>query len=75
MLCPVAETILPMMRMIAPAMKNHRLPKMSESRPPTVTNIAPPRFHDIVIQVYLGSGPRSALIYVRIAGGMRRVKR
>jgi hypothetical protein len=67
--------MLPMIRVTDPAMKKYLRPKMSDKRPPMVTNIAPPRFQEMVIQVYRGSGPRSALIKVKIAGGISRVKR
>lgn len=66
--------MLPTTKVAEPAMKNHLRPKRSDKRPPTVTKIAPPRFHEMVIQVKLGEGPRSALIKLKTAGGIRSVK-
>jgi hypothetical protein len=51
------------------AMKNHRLPKMSERRPTRVKPTAKAAVHDIETQMMLGDGPIAALINVRVLAG------
>lgn len=72
---PVAPTILPIRTITAPVRKKYRRPKRSESLPATVTRMAPPRFQEMVIQVYRASGPKSALMKLNIEGGINNENR
>lgn len=50
-------------------MKNHRLPKMSDSRPTRVKPTASPRVQEMATQVIFGDGPMAALISANVFAG------
>jgi hypothetical protein len=69
MLCALAPTMFPIKPKIEDVMKNHRLPKMSDSRPTSVKPIAKPAVHEIETHIMFGEGPIAALISVRVLEG------
>lgn len=50
-------------------MKNHRLPKMSESQPTRVKPTARPSVQEMATQVMFGDGPIAALISANVLAG------
>jgi hypothetical protein len=61
--------MLPISPRMEEQMKNHRLPKMSDSRPTRVKPTASPAVQEMETQIMFGEGPMAALMRVRVFEG------